>query len=187
MANLETTLKIVFDKEFNNNPDLFLHHNQGETGLTLGGIYQNAHPHDINWEFIKSLIVLCGTDMKRASRMLYFDTHTMNDVRDIFKRYYWDVLKLDKIVSQKIASELMLLGVLAGNTTAIKVAQRVVNVTVDGIIGNQTLTALNQFNENRFDVEFDDEEIKQFEAIVASNPDKYARYLDGWKNRAVSV
>lgn len=186
MAHFETAQKKIFKAEFNDNPDLFLHHNSGEQGWTLGGIYQKVNP-SLNWDFVSSLVVLCETDIKRASRMLYYDTKTMKAVGDIFKSNYWDILMLDRVISQKIAEEIYLMAVVGGVKTGAKIAQRLIGVNADGIVGNQTLTALNQFNENRFDVEFDEAEIRHFQTIVNRNPSKYERFMRGWTKRARMV
>ena len=184
MANATEALKEVFELEFNNNPKKFLHKNAGEDGYTLGGIYQKANPTAIDWDMVDKLVKLVG--MKRASVMLYYDEETMRRVSQVFIDNYWNPLQLHKVDSQKIANEMFVMGVVSGVTNSAKIAQRLVGVEDDGIIGNQSLLALNAFNEDRFDKEFDDREIDYFEEIVAKKP-FFKRFLQGWKNRSVAV
>lgn len=65
----------------------------------------------------------------------------------IFKSKYWDAVKGDDIELQSIAECLVSWAWGSGARTAIKQMQRVLGVTVDGIIGNQTLGAINNSNE----------------------------------------
>jgi len=186
MANIKSSLTKVFHLEFNNNPELFLHHNSGEDGWTLGGIYQKANPVQVNWDFISSLVVLCGTDIKRASVMLYNDKDTMERVKNIYYYKYWKPLKLDEVQSQKIADEIFTMAIVGGLRTATKLAQKIVGAKIDGIIGEKTIKRLNMYNEKQFDIFYDEAEIKHFENLAENNP-KFIKYLNGWKNRAEYV
>jgi hypothetical protein len=184
MADIEKSLNQLFEVEFNNNPSLFLHKNKGESGYTIGGIYQVANPTMIDWKTIESIVKLVG--IKRGSVMLYYDKDTFDKVKSVYKSRYWDGLKLDKVDSQKIASEMFLMGVVSGVKNSTKITQRIIGVKDDGIIGNITLAALNRYNEDDFDIMFDEKEVEYFEHIVENKPD-FKRFLSGWKNRAYAV
>ncbi len=186
MADISFSLKIVFHLEFNNNPKLFLHYNTGEDGWTLGGIYQKANPVQVNWEFISSLVVLCGTDIKRASVMLFNDRDTMERVKKIYYFKYWKPLRLDEVISQKIADEIFIMAIVGGLKTATKLAQSVVGANTDGIIGEKSIRKLNSFSEETFDIVYDNKEIEHFEKLADKKP-RFERYLSGWKNRALYV
>jgi len=186
VANLNEAIKTLFSVEFSSKPELFLHENDGENGYTLGGIYQKSNPNRIDWNKIDKLMALFDNDIKRVSRMLYYDVKTMNDVIEIYRLNYWDMLKLDNVVSQRIAEEIFLFGVVSGVKNGAKVAQRIVNVKDDGIIGHNTLDALNRYNLNLFDTEFDLSEIKYFEELAMKKP-RLKVFLNGWRNRAMYV
>lgn len=75
-------------------------------------------------------------------------------VMEFYKSQFWDALKLDQVKSQKVANELYDTAVNMGVSTATKFLQRALNVsningkyypdlTVDGIIGTKTISALN--------------------------------------------
>ena len=100
----------------------------------------------------------------------------------IFKRGYWDKVKGDKIQYQSIANILVSWAWGSGSKTAIKQMQKVLGVSVDGVIGNQTLNAIHAFNE----VELFDKCVLArksfFESIARSNP-KNLKFLKGWLNR----
>jgi len=65
----------------------------------------------------------------------------------IFKKKYWDKVKGDKIEHQSIADCLVSWAWGSGSVTAIKQMQRVLGVSRDGIIGKQTLGAINEADE----------------------------------------
>ena len=186
MADINITLKHLFDVEFSSKQTKFLHKNPTENYYTLGGISQKANPLTLNWSFVYKIVALCEGNIFRASKMLYNDDIIMNQVKAIYYNNYWLKMKLDKVKSQKIADEIMLMGVVGGNKNAIKIAQRTVGVEDDGIIGDITLKALNEYDEDLFDIEYDKNEIEHFEALV-DNREEFAVYLNGWRNRAAAV
>lgn len=65
----------------------------------------------------------------------------------IFKSKYWDAIKGDQIEHQSIADCLVSWAWGSGARTAIKQMQRVLGVTRDGIIGKNTLAAINEADE----------------------------------------
>lgn len=65
----------------------------------------------------------------------------------IFKSKYWDAVKGDKIESQSIADCLVSWAWGSGAVTAVKQMQRVLGVSKDGIIGKNTLAAINEADE----------------------------------------
>jgi hypothetical protein len=183
MANLDKSLKLLFQVEFSNKPNKFLHKNAGEDGCTLGGVYQKYNKTNIDWNFVEDLLAKNDGNIKRTSVELFLNERIMSNVKEVYRDKYWNYMKLDDVKSQKIADEMFLFGVVAHPRNAIKLAQSLVNVTVDGLIGNQTLNALNSFDESKFDIDFDILEKYYFEELVVHSP-RLAINLKGWKNRA---
>ena len=95
-------------------------------------------------------------------------------------------MKLDEVVSQKIAEELLVFAVNAGVGVAVKVAQKVIGVQADGVLGSRTIKALNEYDDKKFDIEFDKAEIEHYQKLVDNNPN-FKKFINGWKNRAVAV
>jgi len=100
----------------------------------------------------------------------------------IFKRGYWDKVKGDKIQYQSIANVLVSWAWGSGSKTAIKQMQKVLGVSVDGVIGNQTLNAINTSNESELFDKCVKARAQFFEAIARKNP-KNLKFLKGWLNR----
>lgn len=74
---------------------------------------------------------------------------------EIYKQWYWNVMKGNAFSNQSIANIIIDHGVNAGTGTAARIAQSVLNdyfgfrLAEDGVIGNQTITAINSVNQER--------------------------------------
>lgn len=182
--NYEEAFKIVTRLEFNS-PRNALHVNEGEEGYTFMGIYQKAHPKWQGWSIIKDLESKYS-NIKDLSKACY-DSCTLQDlVKDFYKTNFWDKLRLDEVKSAKICFEMFVFGVNAGLKNAVKLAQRVVGVLDDGIIGPKTIHALNNYDEDKFDREYDLLEIQFYEMLVSKRP-AFKSFINGWTNRALAV
>lgn len=104
-------------------------------------------------------------------------------IKIIYKKYYWDVLNLDHVLDQGIATALFDMGVLCGTGTASRLCQDVLGITQSKKMDLQTFDALNETTDETFIPAFADRNIRRFEEIVAKNPDQRV-FLKGWKNRA---
>lgn len=100
----------------------------------------------------------------------------------IFKRGYWDKVKGDKIELQSIAECLVSWAWGSGSRTAVKQMQKVLGVSVDGVIGNQTLNAINSSDEKELFDKCVKARAQFFESIARKNP-KNLKFLKGWMNR----
>lgn len=167
--------------EFGKRPEKFLHQNKNEDYLTLGGCYEKYWKNSIDWEFVHKTLTACNYEMERASVMLYNDSRTRAEVAQFFKKEFWDKMRLDEIQSQKICNEIFLHGVHRGTKNAIKLAQKQIGVSQDGVIGSITIRALNNYNEDKFDREFDKLEIDVYSTLAV-----FDLYKDGFVNRANS-
>ncbi|WP_419673789.1 putative peptidoglycan-binding domain-containing protein [Aliarcobacter butzleri] len=185
MAKLDEAMKILSWLEHNNDNTRVLHKNKGELGLTFFGIYQSAHPTLSIWNTINQ-VLKSQPDTKKAGPILMKDSELLKQVNIFYKREFWDKMRLDEINSQHIANEIFIFGVNVNWKIAIKEAQKLISVAADGIIGTQTLKALNNYDEHVFDKKFDDVEIAYYEQIVKNKP-HLVHNLKGWINRALYV
>ncbi|MFW3412045.1 putative peptidoglycan-binding domain-containing protein [Aliarcobacter butzleri] len=185
MAKLDESMKILSWLEHNNDNTRVLHKNKGELGLTFFGIYQSAHPTLSIWNTINQ-VLKSESDTKKAGPILMKDSELLKQVNIFYKREFWDKMRLDEINSQHIANEIFIFGVNVNWKIAIKEAQKLLGITADGIIGTQTLKALNNYDEHIFDKKFDDVEIAYYEQIVKNKP-HLVHNLKGWINRALYV
>jgi len=192
MADFNKAFDTLMKLEWSNCKDA-LHKNEGEEGYTFMGVYQKAHPDSVLWEILDDYKFIEDIDgepddgqLKRLSILMCNNTNAMQEVKKIYRSEYWNRAKLYDVQSQKIAEEIFVFGVNAGIERAIKLAQRIVGVKPDGIVGVKTLAALNSYNGKLFDILFDAGEARYYESLVRAK-EKFARYEDGWLNRAKAV
>ena len=104
----------------------------------------------------------------------------------IFKCGYWDKWKADDIANQSIANIVVDWAWASGTVTSIKQVQKILGVSVDGIVGNDTLTAINTSGQRDLFDRIHEKRIEFVENIVKRAPSQ-ARFLKGWKNRINSL
>ena len=172
-------LDLIRDVEFSNNNSLLLHKNDGENGLTYFGIYESAHPKWTGWEIIRRYLANTP-DLKKCSIILSNVSDLNKLVEEFIKKEFWDKMKLDLVISEHKQLELLCFAYNVGIKPAIKVLQETLNISIDGIIGQQTINALNAFDDDLFDKLFDIEEKEYYDSL----PSRLDRYKKGLKNRA---
>lgn len=192
----KTIIDMIRDVEFSNDNTKLLHKNDGENGLTYFGIYQSAHPKWNGWRIIQGYLDLdedwqqyinthdeddLSLALKKVSKVLANVSDLNFLVEDFYKKEFWDKMKLDLVESEHKQLELMCFAINVSVKPCVKKLQELLNVLVDGIIGQQTINALNDFNECLFDKLFDEEEKEYYDSLKAS----LNRYKIGLKNRAV--
>ena len=186
MADFKESMKLLTFLEYSNQDWKLLHQNKNEDGLTFYGIYEKYNKDWRGWSIIKDQLKITP-DIKTASRALAKNKILENLALERIKSNYWDKAKLDFINSQKIADEIFLFGFNVDMKIAIKKAQKTIGFTKenqDGIVGNMTIKALNSFDVNIFDIEFDKEEMKYYDAIIKAKP-YLAPNKNGWYNMAL--
>jgi len=168
---LEATLKheggYVFDKD-------------DPGGETYRGVARNSNPNWVGWRYLD--------EMKNNANF----PECLNDNRelqiaivDLYKSNYWSRIKGDQIEKQAIANKIFDIAVNMGPGTAAKLLQAALNVSIDGRIGNNTLSALNGVNFELFMCEFRLIIIARYMAIC-KNRYKSRKFLYGWIKRALS-
>lgn len=100
----------------------------------------------------------------------------------IFRRGYWDKFRADEISSQSVADACVDWAWGSGTATAAKKVQAVLGVTADGIVGGQTLTAINAAQPRQLFAKIMAERLRYVESIAKNNPTQ-KKFLKGWKNR----
>lgn len=182
--NYTQAFNLLMSLEFSR-PEKALHKNPNEKGLTFMGIYEAAHPSWQGWGQVRAAINAYG-DLEKASVALYNDDALIEKVKIFYKKEFWDKMRLDEVDSELKSCELFVFGVNVDTVPAVKVLQRLLGVVVDGIMGQKTLKALNDYNEQSFDVDFDRAEIAYYRNLVKAKPE-YHIYERGWINRAEKV
>lgn len=185
MDNFQIAFEILMSLEFNE-PSNYLHKNKAERDYTVAGIYKAAHPNWLGWFIINDTLQRNKGDVKAASRELYKNTHLTELVMQFYKEKFWDRMRLDELHSSNTAVEIFIFAVNSGTKNAIRKAQKVVGILQDGLVGRMTLSALNNFDRDTFDMKFDEVEIAFYDDLIKRKP-SFAIYQNGWHNRARTV
>lgn len=104
----------------------------------------------------------------------------------IYKKYYWDTLKLDEVDSEKLSTVIFDLSVLRGPRSVIKELQDLLDIKPDGIVGPLTLDAINRANELKTCIDLIHLSQTYFVGICSFNRNQIS-FLNGWMNRAHSL
>ena len=121
-------------------------------------------------------------------RSVFGEERTVDDLKSltdiqwlhIFNTLYWNKWKADQIKSQAIAN-LLVDWVWASGNYGIKIPQRVLGVSIDGIVGPKTLAAINGYpNQNELFEKLWHEREDFFKRIATGAQKKFLR---GWLNR----
>lgn len=112
------------------------------------------------------------------------DVDLQEAISDFYRVNFWDKINGDKITNQEIANSIFDFGVNAGTGTSASLAQLVVNVNSDGVIGNDSLTAINAFDSDHFLAAFTVAKIARYVNIVKKRPTSQ-KYFYGWVRRAL--
>lgn len=144
-------------------------------GETILGISRNNWPLWAGWKIV---------DRLSSPKEMATNPELQNLVQQFYLNNFWNPIKGDDIDSQVIASSIFDFAVNSGVKTSVKLAQETVGVTADGIIGANTLRAINSVDERLFIAEFKLAKIGRYCDIVGKNASQL-KYLRGWVLRAL--
>lgn len=104
---------------------------------------------------------------------------------DVFKSLYWDRWRADEIKNQSVAN-ILVDWVWASGSHGIKRPQRLLGVKADGIVGKQTIAALNAMDAATLFKMIKDDRAKFIDEICKARP-KNEKYRKGWMNRINAI
>ena len=145
-----------------------------------GGI--SAHPADRGGATNRGVTMATfrhfyGTDRTADDLRAMTETQWLR----IFREGYWNRWQADRIASQSLAN-ILVDWVWASGSHGITRPQRLLGVTADGIVGEQTLAALAARDPEQLFHQLKTARIAFVEDIVRNNPSQKV-FLQGWKNR----
>ena len=107
------------------------------------------------------------------------------DAKWIAKKIFWDYFQADFILNESVAQFIVDWGYNSGRKTIAKIVQRLVNVAVDGVVGPQTITAINCADQEMLFNTLKIERKVFLNNIIKRRPDQIVFY-NGWMNRVNS-
>lgn len=114
--------------------------------------------------------------------------HLQTDtVRQIYKKNYWDKMRLDEVKSNKLASVLFDLSVLRGIYVVTRDLQGLLKLKIDGLMGSLTIGALNAFDDDiALCIRLVHASHEALASIVEHNRNQSA-FIVGWTKRLNSL
>lgn len=109
---------------------------------------------------------------------------TEEEVKQVYKRRFWDRMLGDKIESQHIAN-IVFDGYVNCGGNGIKMLQRILNVKADGVLGPKTLAVLNASDEVILYNAYKAARRLYYEDLAERRPPLKV-FLKGWLNRIES-
>lgn len=149
-------------------------------GKTYAGISENNWPKWAGWGKI------------RANE---FDADLTGMVRAFYKEHFWDRIRGDDIGAQDVAYHMFAFAVNAGLKTSVRLTQRIIGATPDGILGDNTFRKLNEMiqdekDERIFVVTFSLFKVFRYKDICMNDKRRgqdqvvsNQKFLCGWINR----
>lgn len=146
------------------------------------GGYSND-PHDPGGATMKG-ITQAVYDQYRKDKGLPFQPviHITDDeVKDIYFTMYWKPMNLEPLNHDYLALSVFDHGVNSGPRTAVKILQRLVGETDDGVVGSDTIRAVREFNGD-IEVEYMKRRKLFYVTLVQEKP-SLRPFLKGWLKR----
>jgi len=109
---------------------------------------------------------------------------TRAEAEKIYYRDYWKKAGLDRILRPQRALQVFDMGVNAGTKRSIKMAQAVVRVQRDGILGPVTAAAINRSQD--FEERFVRKRVEYYVGLVKRKPQLQV-FLVGWIMRVITT
>lgn len=176
MANFNEALKItgISEGAYANNPA-----DRGKE--TMYGISRKNWPNWAGWVIVDKYKAQANGDIHLLNKLCNADTQLQSLKVAFYHTNFWNTNKLDQFTDQQLAQSVYDFGVTSGTEQAAKILQMAVNVISDGIIGPQTINAVNaakepdlynQYNEMR----------RLFYENLATHPGQH-QFLASWLSR----
>ena len=174
MADFNQALQLVLQNEggYSSDPN-------DPGGETYKGVARKMNSNWIGWTLI---------DLQRKQgnfpANLANNSELNAEIEQFYKVNYWDRVKGDDITDQRVANSIFDFGVNAGTGTSVILAQKVTGANEDGIMGTNSVTAVNATDPDQFIAYFTLAKIARYIKIVRNRPSSQ-KYFFGWIRRAL--
>lgn len=144
-------------------------------GETYAGIARNYNPVWQGWGYIDFI--------KRTRGTITINT-MFPDIQYMVDEFYlnrWNANRFSEISSQSVANLLFDFHVHS-QSHAIKAVQQLVGVTVDGVMGTKTITAINSADPAQLHDQLKEYRIRFLNSLIQNDPTQ-ADFFEGWMAR----
>jgi lysozyme family protein len=109
---------------------------------------------------------------------------TQDDAKKIYKEMYWNKINGDALPAD-LAIALFDTAVNMGVGASVKMLQKIIGVPQDGVLGSETLAAINNYNGDLVDTYLDAREAKYYGIVERDS--RQGVFLKGWLSRVSSL
>lgn len=163
MAEFEKAIPIILKHEGG-----FVNHPSDPGGATNRGIIFN-------------LFKQYAQVLKVPTTLESLKSLTEDQAKFIYREHFWNEMKGDHINDQQLAN-IIFDGFVNMGYTALRILQREIGVSADGIFGEKTIFNLNYADPETVFNGFKDARIRYYEALAERKPQMKV-FLNGWLNR----
>lgn len=149
-------------------------------GETWEGISRNNYPNWSGWVIVDSY-----KGHSDFPHVLRADENLANLVKAFYKPNFWDSIQGDNIVNQSIANFIADWGVNAGDSVPIRHTQELLEISVDGKVGPNTIEAINSATGPVFFTALQVARKQFYLELVAVKPTN-KKFLSNWLERNAS-
>ena len=156
--------------------------NSIESVLKREGLYSN-HPQDRGGA-TKYGITLATLSIYRKGPVTeeMVKNLSLSEALDIYEKLYWSPLLLDQVKDEALAAIILDQAINRGGTSVVRRLQRILGVTIDGIMGPKTLAAINMADSTEMALKFVLDSQMQYAEICVRDPSQLV-FLKGWLKR----
>lgn len=138
-------------------------------------------------DYCKSQLTFCDKNNDRILNAFDLSLTTLNDVKPIYQKNYWNRVKADLIKNQALAEALTDIVINCGFVQGkkhIKAIQRFIKVKPDGVLGIATITKLNNSNARQVYIFIFNYRIGYYTRLGVGDQ---KHFKEGWKNRVKNL
>lgn len=154
-------------------------------GMTACGIARNKNPHSKIWPYIDRLLER-GCTLAQVENIAREDKYFMDMVAAFYRGLYWNACRCDDIPGI-LRYPVFSCSVNCGPKIAIKLLQKALSISADGLFGPMTYRALRLNQPAQILPSFITYWHQYYDDLVTANPYKYSKYINGWHNRISNV
>jgi len=148
-------------------------------GETYRGIARNYHPDWKGWPIVDSKKVNYKNNV--IPRYTIFKDSNLDALVSQFYYDWWTKLRMSEVKTQEIA-DIIFDFYVNSEASAIKKVQKILNISADGVIGSQTIAAINNANQSQLYSSIKQARTDFYNAIVQRDPTQ-SKFYDGWIDR----
>jgi lysozyme family protein len=174
MANFSISFNLTMGAEggYANNPN-------DSGGETYRGVARNYNPNWSGWAIVDSIK---ATNPPSLNAALGANAQLQSDIQSFYITNYWNANSTGSINDQQIANQVFDTSVNMGTGRGAQFLQQAAGVTVDRIIGPQTLATVNAADPETLYNAFIALRKQFYLNIIANNPSQ-AQFKNSWFSR----